>query len=187
MSVVLYDAQENCLYADSICVDNYHRMTVQKVFTYHLDRTNDDERGLAGFVGDPSIGYALIHAYRCGGMNFCEQTRTELLTHFRDSEEGDTGNILIIPEKQPYMWVTSGLSAPFFPVPKQRIVIGDPQITSRVYSNLDHGMLPKEAIEDACCVSKKFDAVHLVSEPVIHISISSPNTEMLINLNDVVR
>ncbi|MCC8367502.1 hypothetical protein J8V57_14690 [Xenorhabdus sp. PB61.4] len=41
MSVVIYDAQENCLYADSLCVDNYHRMTIQKIFTYNLNGTND--------------------------------------------------------------------------------------------------------------------------------------------------
>ncbi|MDC9589807.1 hypothetical protein PSI23_10985 [Xenorhabdus sp. XENO-10] len=85
------------------------------------------------------------------------------------------------------MWLTSGLSVPFFPVPKQRIVIGDAQITSRVYSNLDHGMSPKEAIEDACWVSGKFDAAHLVSGPVIHVTTSSQNSEMLIDLNEILR
>ncbi|WP_426575417.1 hypothetical protein ACP179_00665 (plasmid) [Xenorhabdus stockiae] len=197
MSVVIYDALENCLYADSLCVDNYHRMTIQKIFTYNLNGTKDTfpnasemsfhERGLAGFVGDPSIGYALIHAYMCGGMNFCEQTRKELLAHLRDTDDANTGNILIIPEKQNYLWLTSGLSVPFFPVPKQRIVIGDAQITSRVYSNLDHGMSPKEAIEDVCQVSGKFDAAHLVSGPVIHVTTSSQNQELFINLNDIIR
>ncbi|MDC9589806.1 hypothetical protein PSI23_10980 [Xenorhabdus sp. XENO-10] len=106
MSVVIYDAQENRLYADSLCVDNYHRMTVQKIFTYNLNCANNNrpnasevlfhEHGLAGFVGNPSIGYAIIHAYMCGGMNFCEQTRKELLAHLRDDDDADTGNILIM-------------------------------------------------------------------------------------------
>ncbi len=32
-------------------------------------------------------------------MNFCEQSRKELLAHLRDTDDANTGNILIIPDK----------------------------------------------------------------------------------------
>lgn len=191
MSVVIYDPATERIHADSIMVDGHHRSTAQKIFTYTAlfkkrNGEETEERGLAGFVGDPAIGYALIDAYTNGGYEGCEQRRKELLATMNENY-ANSGDILIIPEHTAYMWISSGLSRPFFPVPKQLMVIGHPQITSRVYMRVNDGESVDTALREIIAHNKERDADGLVDHPLMTLSMGGANDYCQFQLQDIVR
>ena len=177
MSVVAYFSRGETLYADSICVDGYHRMLAQKAFRYVAEiqegaKTDapHKESGSAGFVGDPAIGFALITAYGEGGLLAFEERRKELLETLPDKEDRQSGDILIVPDEGSCMWLTSGLSRPLFPVPKQDLVLGTAQMTSRVWQAFDDTGDMEQAIYTAITSSERRDDSALACHPVIRVS-----------------
>ncbi len=191
MSIVIYDPATERIHADSIMVDGRHRSMAQKIFTYTAifkkrNGEETEERGLAGFVGDPAIGYALIDAYTDGGYEGCEQRRKELLATMNE-EDANSGDILIIPEHTAYMWISSGLSRPFFPVPKQLMAIGHAQITSRVYMRVDDGESIDTALSETITHNQERDADGLVDHPIMTLSMGGTKDHCRFQLQDVVR
>lgn len=170
MSIVGYSSLTKTLYADSICVDGYHRFHAQKAFRYvRMTDGGVKETGSAGFVGDPGIGFALVTAYTQGGFSGVEAARQALLPQL-PPEDITTGDVLVVPDEGLYMWLTQGLSRPFFPIPKQDFLIGHSQLTSRVWMGLGKSANMEQAILDAISCSEHNDDSHLGCGPLIRLS-----------------
>lgn len=191
MSIVIYDPKEERMYADSIIVNGSHRFEAQKIFTYtaRFNKRNGEEteeRGLAGFVGDIAFGYALIDAYTQGGAEGCEKFRRDLMSTVKNEDDTYSGDILIVPEHSAYMWLTSGLSRPLYPIPKQFLAIGHSQITSRLHMLVSNGQDIGSALNDCILHSSVRDSDGLVEFPVMTLSMSGKNDTCRFYTQDIV-